>query len=68
LENISFLLTSKNWINIFHIRTVDIARFKRKFGELSELSKSKFLEIKTKTAEVVKLPPQWASAHNPIVF
>ncbi len=61
LENISFLKHEINYIVIPQIKTVDSSRFKRRFWQLSN---SKFTLIKNKTAEVLKLLPQGAIAHN----
>ena len=52
-----FLNTEKNWINISQIRTVDISRFRRKFGKISP---AQYLKIKNKTAKVLQLPPHGA--------
>lgn len=61
LEGISFLKKDKNYINISQARTLDHQRFIRRFGELS---KKRFELIQIKTAEVLQLLPQGASAHN----
>lgn len=61
LEDVPCLPQSKNYINISQIRTTDKSRFIRKYGEISE---AKFATIKIKTAEVLKLLPQKAYAHN----
>ena len=61
LENISFLKKEVNVVNLSQVRCVDRSRFLRRFGQLG---KKTFENLKNKTAEVLKLLPQGASAHN----
>jgi mRNA interferase MazF len=59
--NVTFLKHQPSYLVISQIRIVDVERFSRKYGEVSE---HRFKDIKNKTAEVLKLLPQKANAHN----
>jgi mRNA interferase MazF len=54
-------MKKESFVKINQIRTVDVSRFKRKYGELSE---RQFRQIKLKTAEILRLPPRGANAQN----